>query len=342
MAIKKDNSREYFDRNKIKNGILKSSEKRPVSIEQVEEIIHYIENEINKTYLSEIESKKIGEMVMDKLKDVDEVAYVRFASVYRQFKDINTFVKELKNILTEKRWLSMDNYIRFKGFDKKCDFVNLAFSNINIGMASKSDRENLCKELNMNFENLTNNKQTHSDIVNIIKKEDIGKIKEGDALVTNLKKTPLLVFVADCVPVAIVDPKKEAVALCHAGWRGTYSKITQKSIENMEKLYETNPEDLVCVLGPSIGPCCYEVSKDLIEKFNTIITNRDEKFYIIKENKYYLDLWKVNELILTSCGVKKENIVNLNICTSCNSDKFHSYRKHNQTTKRLGMILEVK
>ncbi|MCU9807014.1 polyphenol oxidase family protein [Paraclostridium sp. AKS46] len=142
--------------------------------------------------------------------------------------------------------------------------------------------------------------------------------------------------------MAIVDPKKEAVALCHAGWRGTYSKITQKSIENMEKLYGTNPEDLVCVLGPSIGPCCYEVSKDLIEKFNTIITNRDEKFYIIKESKYYLDLWKVNELILTSCGVKKENIVNLNICTSCNSDKFHSYRKHNQTTKRLGMILEVK
>lgn len=236
----------------------------------------------------------------------------------------------------------MKNYIRFEEFDKKCDFVNLAFSNINIDMASKSDKENLCKELNMNFDNLTNNKQTHSDIVNIIKKENIGKIKEGDALVTNLKKTPLLVFVADCVPVAIVDPKKEAVALCHAGWRGTYSKITQKSIENMEKLYGTNPEDLVCVLGPSIGPCCYEVSKDLIEKFNTIITNRDEKFYIIKESKYYLDLWKVNELILTSCGVKKENIVNLNICTSCNSDKFHSYRKHNQTTKRLGMILEVK
>ena len=236
----------------------------------------------------------------------------------------------------------MKNYIRFEEFDKKCDFVNLAYSNINIDMASKSDKENLCKELNMNFDNLTNNKQTHSDIVNIIKKEDIGKIKEGDALVTNLKKTPLLVFVADCVPVAIVDPKKEAVALCHAGWRGTYSKITQKSIENMEKLYGTNPEDLVCVLGPSIGPCCYEVSKDLIEKFNTIITNRDEKFYIIKESKYYLDLWKVNELILTSCGVKKENIVNLNICTSCNSDKFHSYRKHNQTTKRLGMILEVK
>ena len=103
MIIKKDNSRESFDRNKIKNGILKSSEKRPISIEQVEEIVLYIENDINRSYISEIESKKIGEMVMDKLKDMDEVSYVRFASVYRQFKDINTFVKELKNILMEKR-----------------------------------------------------------------------------------------------------------------------------------------------------------------------------------------------------------------------------------------------
>lgn len=102
MVIKKDNSREYFDRNKIKNGILKSSEKRPVSMEQIEDIVKYIENDINKKGISEIDSNKIGEMVMDQLKGVDEVAYVRFASVYRQFKDINTFVNELKNILIEK------------------------------------------------------------------------------------------------------------------------------------------------------------------------------------------------------------------------------------------------
>ncbi|MGL4913329.1 MAG: transcriptional regulator NrdR [Romboutsia sp.] len=102
MVIKKDNSREYFDGEKIKNGILKSCEKRPVSLEQIEDIVSYIENEINKCYISEIEAQKIGEIVMDKLKDVDEVAYVRFASVYRQFKDINTFVIELKNIIMEK------------------------------------------------------------------------------------------------------------------------------------------------------------------------------------------------------------------------------------------------
>ena len=102
MVIKKNDTREYFDGEKIKYGILKSCEKRPVSLEQIESIVSFIENEINKHYISEIETKQIGEMVMDKLKDLDEVAYVRFASVYRQFKDINTFVTELKNILIEK------------------------------------------------------------------------------------------------------------------------------------------------------------------------------------------------------------------------------------------------
>ena len=102
MVIKKDDSRQSFDGDKIKYGILKACEKRPVSMEQVEDIVSYVENEVNKNYISEIGTREIGEMVMDKLKDVDEVAYVRFASVYRQFKDINTFVTELKNILIEK------------------------------------------------------------------------------------------------------------------------------------------------------------------------------------------------------------------------------------------------
>lgn len=102
MVIKKDKSRECFDREKIKYGILKSCEKRPVPMEKIENILVHIENEINKGFVEEIETKKIGEMVMEELKNLDEVAYVRFASVYRQFKDINTFVNELKNILIEK------------------------------------------------------------------------------------------------------------------------------------------------------------------------------------------------------------------------------------------------
>ena len=99
MVIKKDNTREYFDREKIKNGLIKSCEKRPVSMDQIEGVISYIENEINKNYMTEIETRMIGEMIMDKLKDIDEVSYVRFASVYREFKDVNTFMNELKKML---------------------------------------------------------------------------------------------------------------------------------------------------------------------------------------------------------------------------------------------------
>ena len=153
---------------------------------------------------------------------------------------------------------------------------------------------------------------------------------------------PLLVFTADCVPIAIIDKKNKAIGAVHAGWRGTYEKIAQKTIEEMSKKYNTNVEDIVCVIGPSIGPCCYEVSKELIEKFNTNLTNCEEKFYIIEEERYYLDLWKVNEYILKASGVNKNNIINLNLCTSCNSDKFHSYRKHQQTSERIGMIIEIK
>ena len=102
IIIKKDGTRESYDRNKLINGILKSCEKRPVSLSTIEGIVDEIEKELYNSLDKEITSQYIGEMVMNKLKDIDEVAYVRFASVYRQFKDLNTFMEELKKILDEK------------------------------------------------------------------------------------------------------------------------------------------------------------------------------------------------------------------------------------------------
>lgn len=102
IVVKKDNSREQFDRNKLYNGILRSCEKRPVSVDQIERMVDEIETTIQNSLEKEVTSKKIGELTMDKLKDIDEVAYVRFASVYRQFKDINTFVEEVTKLLQEK------------------------------------------------------------------------------------------------------------------------------------------------------------------------------------------------------------------------------------------------
>lgn len=102
-VIKRDGTREIFDKNKLLGGILKSCNKRPVTAKQIEMLVDDIENTLTGSGEREVHSKDIGNMVMERLKELDEVAYVRFASVYRQFKDINTFIDELEKMLSEKK-----------------------------------------------------------------------------------------------------------------------------------------------------------------------------------------------------------------------------------------------
>lgn len=102
IVIKKDKSRQSFNREKLLNGLLRACEKRPVSINDLENLVDSVESQCLNSLQREITSEDIGEMVMTKLKNLDEVAYVRFASVYRQFKDINTFMDELSKLLKEK------------------------------------------------------------------------------------------------------------------------------------------------------------------------------------------------------------------------------------------------
>ena len=101
--IKRDGSRQSFDRMKVIGGMVKACEKRPVPVDQIERVADEIEQELQSSLEREVSSAQIGEMIMDRLKDLDQVAYVRFASVYRQFKDINTFLDELNKLLKESR-----------------------------------------------------------------------------------------------------------------------------------------------------------------------------------------------------------------------------------------------
>ncbi|MFZ5800699.1 MAG: transcriptional regulator NrdR [Candidatus Omnitrophota bacterium] len=103
MVIKKDGRREPFDRKKIVTGVLKACEKRPIAMEKLEELVTGIERVLQKRFDKEVSSRNIGELVMEKLAGLDEVAYVRFASVYRQFKDVNQFMRELKDILDKEK-----------------------------------------------------------------------------------------------------------------------------------------------------------------------------------------------------------------------------------------------
>jgi transcriptional repressor NrdR len=103
IVIKKDGSREEFNRDKLLRGLIRACEKRPVSIERLESLVDEVERNLREHNESEVPTREIGEMIMDRLVEVDEVAYVRFASVYRQFKDINVFVRELEDLLNRPR-----------------------------------------------------------------------------------------------------------------------------------------------------------------------------------------------------------------------------------------------
>jgi transcriptional repressor NrdR len=102
MVVKKDKTRQIFDRQKLMNGLMRACEKRPVSMEDLEKLVNGIESQVCNSLKREVTSNELGEMVISKLKELDEVAYVRFASVYRQFKDINTFMDELRKIIKDK------------------------------------------------------------------------------------------------------------------------------------------------------------------------------------------------------------------------------------------------
>ena len=221
------------------------------------------------------------------------------------------------------------------------EFVDIAITTTNIDAKNLDDVNNAFKDV-FTLKNLIKNKQIHSNIVNKVDKDNIGQIIDGDAIITNEKNVPLLILTADCVPVVLVDKVNKAVGLVHAGWRGTYGKICSETLQSMKENYNTNTEDVVAIIGPSIGKCCYEVSYDLVEKFSALLPNADEKIYEIRDEKYYLDLWEINTQILKEFGVLKSNIINMNICTSCNCDRFFSYRKHDKTTKRIGTFIEIK
>ncbi|MBM7868849.1 transcriptional repressor NrdR [Clostridium pascui] len=102
LVIKKNMSREFFDKSKIVNGLIKACQKRPISRSQIESIADEVEKRINNEMLTEVRSEYIGELIMESLKNIDEVSYVRFASVYRQFKDVNTFMEEIKRLIESK------------------------------------------------------------------------------------------------------------------------------------------------------------------------------------------------------------------------------------------------
>jgi len=166
-------------------------------------------------------------------------------------------------------------------------------------------------------------------------------VLEADGLVTDLPGIALITYHADCVPVYFVDITKKVVALAHSGWKGTFNNITGKMIKTMIEHYNSKKEDILIGIGPSIGPCCYEVKDDLIQMFTKRYPNYKD-IIRINGDRTLLDLWRVNYLQIIDEGIPKENIIQSNVCTSCNTDKFYSYRKEKGIDKRMVAVISLK
>lgn len=176
--------------------------------------------------------------------------------------------------------------------------------------------------------------QTHTTNIRKVTKADAGKgvtvlrdYKDIDGLITNEAGLVLSTFYADCVPLYFVDPVNKAIGLSHSGWRGTVGKIGKVTIEAMEREFGSRPEDIYCAIGPSICQDCYEVSRDVADVFMEAFRGHEsEILYQKSEEKFQLDLWKANEIVLLEAGILPEHLAVTNICTCCNPNELFSHR----------------
>ena len=159
-----------------------------------------------------------------------------------------------------------------------------------------------------------------------------GLLGPGDALVSDRPALPLAIFTADCLPVVIYDAEGGRLALAHAGWRGTVQSIARAAVGALVAA-GSRPETLVAAIGPSIGPCCYEVDRPVIDGLAAAFPRHWAAWVTAKgpdatgRERWMLDLWKANEHQLRAAGVRDARLDSLRLCTACRLDLFYSYRR---------------
>ena len=201
-------------------------------------------------------------------------------------------------------------------------------------------RENyrrMCDAIGLPMERLVLSKQVHLCHVQKVTAADAGngffsenRFEDADALMTDERNVPLVIFTSDCVPVFLYDPEHKAIALVHAGWRGTVGGICRNTVEAMNREYGTDPGKVLAAIGPSICRKCFEIGPEVAEQFEVAFAGAcDEVLRKGGGDRFYADLWRANEIMLLSAGVRKENITVSGLCTMCRPELFFSHRATN-------------
>ena len=182
-----------------------------------------------------------------------------------------------------------------------------------------------------------------------------GAFDDTDALVTNARGTPLVILTADCAAIFLFDSARCAIGIAHAGWRGTVAGIAARAVRRMHDAFGTAPGDLIAAIGPSIGPCCYEVGAEVIAAVDDTLPDYAGEVLVepdmasagsfraaVNEGHRHFDLWRANELILMDAGVGEDRIEVARLCTACRTDLFYSHRAEKGLTGRFGGFIVLR
>ncbi len=215
------------------------------------------------------------------------------------------------------------------------------YHSLNIGERNGDREEHVLRNRNLiaqafcfNLERLILLHQKQEDKILVLKEpvNALPALMEYDAMVTNAPNTFLGILTADCLPIFAVDKKKKVVAAVHAGRQGTALHITAKVLRNMKEEFNCSPKDLVISLGPSIGPCCYEIDEKVFQ-------TEWEPFSTSKGNgRRMVDLAAINVAQMKKEGIQEEQICRIDLCTRCHHDLLFSYRREGQTGRQLSFI----
>ena len=222
----------------------------------------------------------------------------------------------------------------------------------------EKSRENylvLGRQLGIRLENMVKSKQTHTNVVKIVTRENGGdgilraldESEPYDGLITNEKNLLLCTVEADCVPVYFYDPVKEVIAMVHSGWKGTVKKISEVTIQKMKSAFGCQSSDMLVAIGPHICKDCYEVGQDVFEEFSrSFVPEEMGKIFRQKnQEKYLLNLEEAVRLTLVKNGVAAENIFSAGVCTlhsEVEDYNFCSYRRTKSKTERMLTAIMMK
>ena len=209
--------------------------------------------------------------------------------------------------------------------------------------SSQQHRQWFLENLNIDSKELFLVKQVHGDRVFVLddpqKSADQVEQEAADALITHLTEKPIAVLTADCVPVILYDPERHVVGVIHAGRKGTQMRIVSKVISILSSSYGCHPKNMVMALGPAIGGCCYEVEDACIVPFREHYQGWEEFVTANSQNRFMLDLLKANEADGLGAGILKDNIHRSGECTSCNNDRWFSYRREGATGRIISLAM---